>query len=121
MIKRTLLFLLILCAFLALGCSNSGKNAHVGNWTAISIECEEEDLKNDVLAGNIKVKLQITEDAMIVSANEHTDPPVKYTFKDGVFEFENKSYAAKFEGEHLVLDVTIADHTYSYLFNKDKK
>lgn len=120
MLKRVLFLLIAICMMLTVGCTGAGKNTVVGDWTAVSIECEEEDLKNDVAMGNIKVTLSVTENAMVITANKHQDPPVKYAYDGKAFTFEHKDYSAKLVDGILVLDVTIADHVYSYHFMKNE-
>jgi hypothetical protein len=119
--KIFLIGLTLVLIFSLAGCEKKMTSEDlIGTWNIVGIECEEEDIKNDVLSGNIKVVLEITATEMTISANGYQDPPLKYSFDGETFVFDADNVVGGIEEEKLTLDLVIDDHMYSYLFEKVK-
>lgn len=117
--KKILILILIATLVIFAGCQK--KVAYediIGEWKVTGFECEEEDLKDQVASGSIKIKFTITENEMVMSANDYSDPPLAYEIKDGEIVFSDSAAVAEYENGVLTIDMHIEDHTYSYKLEK---
>lgn len=111
--------LLVLMLASIAGCANKEESMDiVGSWKAVSINCEEEDLKADVLAGNIVIIMDVDDKFMTMKVNEYVDPPVGYTYSNGELLFDEEFITGIIDGEKMILTVVFDEHTYEYLLEK---
>lgn len=114
--------LIILVVALSVGCAKTESEGLserlVGDWKVVSIQCEEEDIKADVLAGNIVITLKVTETDMTITANDYTDLPIPYKIEEETIVFEDENIIAGFEAEGFTLETILDGHSYKYLLIK---
>lgn len=118
--KKTLIVLLTVITMLSIiGCSKKENSVDIiGSWKAVSINCEEEDLKADVLAGNIVITLEVDEQNMTMKVNEYTDPPMGYTYSGGELTFADDFITGEIDDQRMIITVDFDGHIYEYLLEK---
>lgn len=117
--KIVVAVLLVMTLISIVGCTKKEESIDIiGSWKAVSIECEEEDLKADVLAGNITIIMDVDDKNMTMKVNEYVDPPVGYTYSDGELAFAEDFITGAIEGNKMIITVVFDEHTYEYLLEK---
>lgn len=106
--KKLLLILISILLVLSLtACSGLKEGDLTGNWKIKEFTSDDDETQRMVISGQIKVILEVTDEYMILKANDYEEEPLYYEIVDGKINVlgETADYVSiEYSDERLTLD-----------------